>query len=157
MLVAPSKLRNCYSLIWSLYATVPSVTVTYDTHRHAYMRNWYYLSMTCKYIITQLTISALRATLWSCLICCLLRLVPGLACLSTEPCLTPSLVSGTRRRPPSPGSLQLNLNCTGRQEAERSRRQPLLRPLNECEDNLAGLVSARTPLIEADSDRESCV
>ena len=54
----------------------------------------------------------------------------------------------------SSNTMQLNLNCV-RQE---DRRQPLLRPLNEAsEDNYLQMISARTPLIEADSDRESCV
>ena len=74
-----------------------------------------------------------------------------------KPCLTPTLVTGSaslarRQRRASPG-LQLNLGERGR----ALRPEPLLRPLSECEDSLAGLVSARTPLIEADSDRESCV
>ena len=80
----------------------------------------------------------------------------GLSIPVDKPCLTPTLVSGSaslarRQRLFSPGSLQLSLGERGR------RPEPLLRPLNECEDSLAGLVSARTPLIEADSDRESCV
>ena len=45
-----------------------------------------------------------------------------------------------RRKRFSPSSLQLNLNCV-----REERREPLL------------MISARTPLIEADSDRESCV
>lgn len=77
---------------------------------------------------------------------------------AVDKCLTPTLVSGSaslarRQRLASPGSLQLQLGDRGR----ALRPEPLLRPLNECEDSLGGLVSARTPLIEADSDRESCV
>ena len=74
-----------------------------------------------------------------------------------KPCLTPSLVTASlarrQRRAPGPG-LTLSLGERGRGAL---RPEPLLRPLSECEDSLAGLVSARTPLIEADSDRESCV
>ena len=57
-----------------------------------------------------------------------------------------------RRKRFSPSSLQLNLNCV-----REERREPLLRPLGECEDSFIQMISARTPLIEADSDRESCV
>ena len=69
----------------------------------------------------------------------------------------PSLVSveptnTNRRKIFSPGSLQLNLSCV-----REERREPLLRPLGECEESFIQMISARTPLIEADSDRESCV
>ena len=60
--------------------------------------------------------------------------------------------STTRRKIFSPSSLQLNLNCV-----REERREPLLRPLGESEDSFIQMISARTPLIEADSDRESCV
>ena len=38
-----------------------------------------------------------------------------------------------------------------------SCENPLLRPLGETEESLIQMISARTPLIEAESDRESCV
>ena len=62
-----------------------------------------------------------------------------------------------RRKLFSSSSLQLNLNCVQRTEDRERRREPLLRPLNEAEDSYIQMISARTPLIEPDSDRESCV
>ena len=75
-----------------------------------------------------------------------LRLISRPSLVSLEPSST------TRRKIFSPSSLQLNLNCV-----REERREPLLRPLGESEDSFLQMISARTPLIEADSDRESCV
>ena len=65
----------------------------------------------------------------------------------------PSLNAATRRKLFS-SSLQLNLNCV-RQDS--SVENPLLRPLGDCEGSYMQMISARTPLIEPESDRESCV
>ena len=65
----------------------------------------------------------------------------------------PTLNAATRRKLFS-SSLQLNLNCV---RQDPSVENPLLRPLGDCEDSYIQMISARTPLIEAESDRESCV
>jgi len=65
----------------------------------------------------------------------------------------PMINAATRRKLFS-SSLQLNLNCV---RQDPSVENPLLRPLGDCEDSYIQMISARTPLIEAESDRESCV
>ena len=49
-------------------------------------------------------------------------------------------------------SLQLNINCV---HQDPSVENPLLRPLGYCDDSYIQMISGRTPLIEAESDKES--
>lgn len=79
----------------------------------------------------------------------------GTQTLSQTTNLDTTVTAISKRKLFSPNTMQLNLNCV---RQEDRRREPLLRPLDEAsEDNYLQMISARTPLIEADSDRESCV
>jgi len=79
--------------------------------------------------------------------------LPRMTLGTTAVSKAPSLNAATRRKLFS-SSLQLNLNCV---RQDQSVENPLLRPLGDCEDSYIQMISARTPLIEAESDRESCV